>query len=69
MAGRVFWWTCHHPRCLDRMSQTDDPERVRRDRDAHIQKHRDDGQPYDYSEHELALSSWHESDIIPTFDA
>lgn len=59
MSGRVYWWTCHHPGCLDRMAQTDDPEQVKRDRDAHIADHHGD---YDYSETELRLSSWHASD-------
>lgn len=62
MPGRTYWWTCHHPGCLDRMAQTDDPEQVKRDRDAHIADHVAKGQPYDYSEIELRLSSWHESD-------
>ncbi len=59
MSGRVYWWTCHHPGCLDMMARSCDPERVRTDQAAHIEAHHGD---YDYSDIELRLSSWHESD-------
>lgn len=59
MFGRIYWWTCHHPGCLDRMTTSTNPEQVRRDQQAHIGAHRD---AYKYSEIELRLSSWHLED-------
>lgn len=61
MFGRVYWWTCHHPGCLDRMTPSPDPEQVRRDQQAHIAAHHGG---YRYTEIELRLSSWRQVDTV-----
>lgn len=36
MPGRIFWWTCHHPGCLDRMQPSESREQIEHDQAAHL---------------------------------
>ena len=51
----VWWWTCHHFCCLDRMAQTDRVLIAERDRDAHIASRHPGWQP---TAAEMRISSW-----------
>lgn len=52
---RVYWWTCPHPACFDRMAESGCEADVVRDRDAHIACQHPGWEP---SDRQAAISTW-----------